>query len=724
MDTSRNPRILKRFAIAAALSFSLLIPFRSTLALAKVTVSFVMINPLTGKNAGASARITLSQVDRNDRQDAQTNSNGVATFTIDPVDYILTSQCWVCYADNAHAPAGTQYLIQPQPNGSVIVKSAADETMTKDGSGRWKISVVDKRTRLRNDPWKLLSNVPVNLGATAHEYLLTDGRVLVQTVEWQRSGWKDLWWTLTPDLFGRYDTGTWKKIPAPAAGYNPTNFNAAVLHDGTFIVAGGEQNSSATGVFEENINKVYLYNPVSNAWTLVAPPDGGTGDWTGIGASPFVELADGTVMIGHNGDSTHRGPTYSALFNPTTSMWTHTGLNKQSANQEQGYTLLQNDKVLDISSGDISGLMTELYDPATGLWTQGPDLPYELGHSEIGPAISLPNGKVLATGATGRNALYDPFTNSWSTVPDFPKLNNGLQLAAADNPAAVLPNGNVLIATSVFVCATQNCYWMAPQRWFEYDWASNTWTAAPDSLFAPASSTIANGTQSLVLPTGEILVITELGPALYHGSGGPSTSWAPTIADLSSREIRPGTQYSLNGAQLAGLTQGSFWGDEQQNATNYGLVQIENIATGHKYYARAFNYTSTSIAPAAASTLTFELNGTVENGPSRLRVIANGISSLAETISVSGYAPKIARKGSIRLKSLVAGLGLAIPAGATVTGVVASSSSSLCKISSGTLYSKGVKAGSCTVKIVVQAKKPLHGPTPGPVKASIVIAIR
>ena len=722
MEASRNPRFLMRIAIAAALSISLLIPFHSTLALAKVTVSFVMINPITGKNAGSSAWIILNQVNRADTQQARTNSSGVATFSIEPVDYILTSLCSVCFADHSQTRQGTQYLIQPQPNGTVFVKSAADETMKKDGSGRWKISAIDKRAKLRNDPWKLLSKLPANLGATRNAFLLTDGRVVVMAVNQNANGkgWRDHWWIMSPDLAGNYSNATWASMASLQAGYNPITFNGAVLHDGNLLIAGGEANSSASGVFQQNVNMVSIYNPMSNAWTSVAPPDGGLGDWTKIGAAPFVELADGSVMIGHN-----EGPTYSALFNPQTSLWTQTGLDKQSENIEQGYTLLQNDKILDIDSSlCCASTMSEIYDPATGSWTRGADVPAVLGHSEIGPAISLPNGKVLATGATGHNALYDPVTNSWTTVPDFPHLNNGLQLVAADNPAAVLPNGNVLVATSVFVCSTGNCSFMAPEQWFEYDWVTNTWIRVPDSPYAPASSTLANEAQLLVLPTGELLAITYQGLAIYSGTGGPSASWAPTITDLPVREFHPGAQYTLTGTQLGGLTQGSFWGDESQNATNYGLVQIENIATGHKYYARAFNYTSTSIAPAAASTLSFELNGTVENGPSRLRVIANGIASVAETISVSGYAPKIARKGSISLKSLAAGLGLAVPAGATVTGVVASSSSSICKISSGTVYSKKVKAGACTVKVTVQAKKPRRGPTPAPVKASITIAVR
>ena len=626
---------LSRIVAAAAVSVSMLIPFHSTVGLAKVSVSFVMINPITGRNAGASAVIIVEQVNRADRQQKQTNSSGVATFLIEPVDYILTSLCWVCFADNKNAPGGTQYLIQPQPDGSVAVKSAADEHMVRDSSGRWKISAIDKRPKLGKDPWKLLSNVPVNSGTTSNSFLLTDGRVLMMTVTQNANGkgWRDRWWTLSPDRYGRYLHAKWTRAASLPAGYNPITFNGAVLHNGNVLIAGGEANSTASGVFQQDVNRVFIYNPVTNAWTSVVPPDGGTGDWEKIGASPFVELADGSVMIGHN-----QGPTYSALFIPLSNLWTRTGLNKQSENIEQGYTLLQNDKILDIDSSlCCASTMSEIYDPATGSWTQGPDVPAVLGHSEIGPAISLPNGKVLATGATGHNALYDPFMNSWSTVPDFPHLDNGLQLVAADNPAAVLPNGNVLVATSVFTCSTQNCSFMAPEQWFEYEWASNIWRRVPDSPFAPASSTIANGSQALVLPTGELLVTTSHGPALYRGSGAPNAAWAPVITALPVREMRPSAKYTLTGTRLAGLTQGSFWGDESQNATNYGLVQIENIATGHKYYARVFNYTSTSIAPDAQSTLSFKLSRVGENGPSRLRVIANGIASPAELITVSGY---------------------------------------------------------------------------------------
>jgi hypothetical protein len=184
--------------------------------------------------------------------------------------------------------------------------------------------------------------------------------------------------------------------------------------------------------------------------------------------------------------------------------------------------LLPNDKVLSIWNGDDNPNMlgtNEIYDPASGLWTPAPRVPVALGHSEIGPAVALPNGKVLATGATGHNALYDPESNAWSTVPDFPKLANGLQEGAPDDEAVVLPNGNVLVITSVFTCSTQNCTFMGPAAWYEYKIDSNTWEKITDDPIVPSSSNIANGTQVLMLPNGQVMVTGEGRIAFYTSSG-------------------------------------------------------------------------------------------------------------------------------------------------------------------------------------------------------------
>jgi hypothetical protein len=62
----------------------------------------------------------------------------------------------------------------------------------------------------------------------------------------------------------------------------------------------------------------------------------------------------------------------------------------------------------------------------------------------VGPAVLRPDGSVFATGANacgaGHTAIYNSFTGVWTPRPDFPD-----SLDIADGPAALEPNGNVLI---------------------------------------------------------------------------------------------------------------------------------------------------------------------------------------------------------------------------------------------------------------------------------------
>jgi hypothetical protein len=622
-----------RMALIFLLVTILGVPPFSAHAAQKVHVSFVLYDVTANKNAGSGSTIVLRQVNRNDNQQHQTSSDGTASFDIDPVDYILNSFCNSCQGDFV-SHEGTQYLISPQSDGSVKVLSAADKAVVKDKDGNFIVEANVKREVVGNDPWQLLKNQPNFGGGPEHLYLMTNGKVLMQSRDGQGF---DKWWLLTPSNTGSYIDGTWSQVPTPSGGYNPKNMNGAVLHSGNFMIVGGEQNTNASGVMEDNTNQSYIYDVVKNSWANVPPPMNGMGDWKTIGAAPFIELADGRVMVGRNG-STNSAGIPAMLYDETKGSWTLTGTNKNTSNNEEGYTLLANDKVLNVWNGDDNPQMlgmAETFDPSTGLWTLTSKAPVSTGHGEIGPAISLPNGKVLQMGATGKNELFDPANNTWTLVPDFPKLKNGLQLAAADNESVVLPSGNVLVITSVFTCSTENCYWMGPARWFEYDIASNSWSSVNDDPIISSASNIANGVQVLSLPNGQVMMSGE-GRIAFYTSKSTNLSWSPVVSTVSSSELSPNNTYSISGNQLSGLTQGTAWGDEQQNQTNYGIVQITNKVTGHVSFARSFDYSSTSIQPDVPSTLKFVLDPKTENGPSLLRVIASGFASAPTNVTISG----------------------------------------------------------------------------------------
>jgi hypothetical protein len=92
--------------------------------------------------------------------------------------------------------------------------------------------------------------------------------------------------------------------------------------------------------------------------------------------------------------------------------------------------------------------------------------------------------------------------------------------------------------------------------------------------------------------------------------------------------------YQLTGTQFNGLTHGAAVGDNVQANTNYPIVQIVNIASGHVFYQRTSGFNTMSVAPGTASSTNFMVTGKTETGPSTLYVIANGISSAGVLVVV------------------------------------------------------------------------------------------
>jgi hypothetical protein len=66
---------------------------------------------------------------------------------------------------------------------------------------------------------------------------------------------------------------------------------------------------------------------------------------------------------------------------------------------------------------------------------------------------------------------------------------------------------------------------MSPAIWYEYNVTSNTWDLLSEDPLVPAASTIANGTNMLVLPNGQILVSTQGNVEVYNSTGSPNASW-------------------------------------------------------------------------------------------------------------------------------------------------------------------------------------------------------
>jgi hypothetical protein len=440
-------------------------------------------------------------------------------------------------------------------------------------------------------------------------FQLTDGTVLAQ-------GYNDSdWWKLTPDINGSYVNGTWTQVASLPAGYSPEAFASATLADGRVLIEGGEYNFGQFVLTSLGA----VYDPAANTWTALTPPTG----WEYIGDSPSTILFNGDFLIGRKLDME------MAELDPATMVWTAmSSSGKSDWFAEEGWTLMPDGTVLtaDVLNNPNSEryILSEqqwISDGSTIANLQGPPevgcLQYGGGQycppGEIGPAILRPDKSVFATGATHTGAssahtsVYHPGASptdpgTWTPGPDYP---NGDQ--SGDNFAVLLTDGKVLVQGN-------------SGQLYEFDGTNLT-------------PTLQGGNNSLmVLPTGQVLVG---GSAVYSANGGPLQIWAPLVSYFPSSVTR-GQSYVILGRQFNGLSQAASFGDEYQTATNYPLVQITNIATGHVFYAKTHNHFPMGVNTGPVPTSTHvDIPAGMETGPSKAVVIANGIPSNIVNITVN-----------------------------------------------------------------------------------------
>jgi hypothetical protein len=446
--------------------------------------------------------------------------------------------------------------------------------------------------------------------------LLTDGTVMVQDLNNPSH-----WYKLTPDAAGSYVNGTWRPATSMPAGYGPLYFGSSVIPDGRLLVEGGEYNFGVA-VWT---NKGAIYDPVADSWTPVNPPPG----WGAIGDAQQVILADGRIMQASCCDF----PRHLAYFDPKTLTWTPTDIlnSKFDAYDEEGFTLLPDGNILTVDTyvGVAgSGTNAELYNPATGMWSLTASTPTQLwAGNEIGPAVLRPDGTVFQTGAAPVTAIYDAKTSQWTEGPDFP---DGLGIP--DGPAALETNGNVLMMASG----------ASPGSTFlEWDGVNLTPIAGPPNAIRDSSYY----GHMLELPTGQILftdfsndveVFTPkaaTGKERAEDDEGQKSNWTPKVL-FSPVVVAKGGTYQVSGYRFAGMSQGAAYGDDYQSSTNYALVRLTNVESGHVFYARTHDPSSYAVQSQDIQKTYFDVPANMDLGVAKMEVVTNGLASQARVIVV------------------------------------------------------------------------------------------
>ena len=476
--------------------------------------------------------------------------------------------------------------------------------------------------------WKGLVHQPSFNASTM--LLLTDGRIMVQ------EDGTNHWHALSPDEKGSYRHGKWHKLASML--FYRRYFASGILKDGRVIICGGEDSNGGG-----DTNKCEIYNPITDSWTVIPSPE----NWTNVGDASSCVLPDGRFMIGNIND------TECAIYDPVVNKWEKTG-SKEVRSNEETWILMPDNTILTLQCFDPYN--SEKYNIATGQWrNEGPlalqetvednngimhESIVDQAMSEIGPAMLMPNRKVIYFGANGlsgvgKTAIYTPPGSPdgygiWEMGPDIPN-EAGKVLISNDCPATLLPSGKVLFTTGLFSDNTgvpeANWIWPTGVYCFEYDPHTNSINPIASPPNTNAGSYLFQS-RMLLLPNGEVMYSnTGTDIQLYDGGGIPDNAWRPEIISITPVHIGHFIDYfELKGIRLNGLSQANIYGDDCANATNYPLVMLK-ANNGDESYCRTFNFSTMGVATGSnveSCNFTVPPN---HYGHYELYVIANGIKS-------------------------------------------------------------------------------------------------
>ena len=259
--------------------------------------------------------------------------------------------------------------------------------------------------------------------------MLANGRVLV-TGGYSGSVWLNLAEVYDPS------TDAWTpRFPMSTARYGHT---ATPLADGRVLVAGGY---NGVGV----LASAELYNPPTASWIPVAAMS------IPRYSHATALLPDGRVLAA-GGFSNGVVRTSAEIYDPSTRAWTPTG-HLGTRRFAHTLTALMDGRVLAVGgyTGAAATETVEIYDEALGAWSSAAALPgSRVGHA----ATALLDGRVMVAGGyedayawTRRVHLFDPGTGVWTQGPD---MNAGVVLihraGRFGHAATRLRDGRVLVA--------------------------------------------------------------------------------------------------------------------------------------------------------------------------------------------------------------------------------------------------------------------------------------
>jgi hypothetical protein len=249
-----------------------------------------------------------------------------------------------------------------------------------------------------------------------------------------------------------------------------TSFTATLLPSGLVLVTGGCP--AATCSYLTALAQSELYDPVAGTWSSTGSLINGR-----FGQTALL-LANGKVLVTpFTGTNTIGDPD---LYDPSVGTWSAAGAVAEQYPIYATAVQLTSGKVLMVGGYPASGGSTigsELYDPATNVWTVGPALAYK---QQYFSATLLTTGLVLIAGggshtttgsgkggggshtvADATSEIYDPSTNSFSVIGPMTTVRSG-DVATLLSDETVLVVGGTSSSASTEIYEPANTVSLAP----------------------------------------------------------------------------------------------------------------------------------------------------------------------------------------------------------------------------------------------------------------------
>ena len=248
---------------------------------------------------------------------------------------------------------------------------------------------------------------------------LPDGRVLVA------GGWTGDHATGSAEV---YDPATDRWMAAGEMTEARVSHVAVPLLDGRVLMMGGGEGRLG------NLASAEVFDPATSTFSPVSP----------MGTNHYLatRLADGRVLVTGGQNAQGEILRSAEIFDPTTGEFQPTG-NMAVPRVKHAAALLTDGRVLIIGGSDTRGYRarftsTEVYDPATGKFSPGPQM--RRGRHKLRDAVAvLPSGAIVVAGGAERPEIFDPVARVF--VPVEGELN-GPQMFAT---ATLLHSGEVLV---------------------------------------------------------------------------------------------------------------------------------------------------------------------------------------------------------------------------------------------------------------------------------------